>query len=457
MNKHKIFGLTSLLLIILGFLVLVPFREEFKSFIGKKNIDLAKYAINVIFRNEPTNEENTNRIYLNVNKFLKGDPLEKESFFKDGIIFDAYQLQNIFPGKHPFAINSSYIDFHNEDLILMSASGILTRYSIKDSIIKPQIINSNFNKFSNYQDFNTESNFGVKDILILEEEIYVSFTEKDDSDGYNTSVVKSKISNNLDFKYVLKSRSFIYPNKINEFNSHQSGGRIVPYKKDSLLITVGEYRDRSRAQDNFTINGKILAVHKENGGYRVVSKGHRNPQGLSYDRVSDIILSSEHGPAGGDEINLQLDTNRTSNFGWPISSYGVHYDLLNKYGEHTADEKRLIKDAPLHKSHEKFGFIEPIKYFEKSPGLSQVLLLEFNNRKIDFLVSTLGTINSPYIQSLLYIRYELENKELSILKHIKIEERIRDMVIDDNKNLWAIGETSGVILKTELNNIIEYK
>ena len=40
---------------------------------------------------------------------------------------------------------------------------------------------------------------------------------------------------------------------------------------------------------------------------------------------------------------------------------------------------------------------------------------------------------------------------------IKIEERIRDMVIDDNKNLWAIVETSGVILKTELNNIIGYK
>lgn len=195
MNRYKIFGLTSLLLLILGFLLLVPFREEFKSFIGKKNIDLAKYAINVIFRNGPTNEENTNRIYLNVNKFLKGDSLEKESFFKDGINFDAYQLQNIFPGKHPFATNSSYIDFHNEDLILMSASGILTRYSIKDSNIKPQIINSNFNKFSNYQDFNTESNFGVKDILILDEEIYVSFTEKDDSDGYNTSVVKSTISN----------------------------------------------------------------------------------------------------------------------------------------------------------------------------------------------------------------------------------------------------------------------
>ena len=454
MKKYKLYGLSFLTLLIMVFLLLVPFRAEFKRFIGKKNIDVAKYAVNVIFNKMPTNEENINSIYLNVNKFLKGDLLNKQSYFKDNVKFDLYQLQNIFPGKHPFAINSSYIDFYNEDLILMSATGILIRYNIKGPNIKPQIINSNFNKFSNYRDFNTESNFGVKDILILDDEIYVSFTEKDVNNGYNTSVVKSKISNQLDFKYVLKSQQFIYPNKIPEFNSHQSGGRIVPYKKDSILISVGEYRDRSRAQDDLTINGKIIAVHKENGGYRIVSKGHRNPQGLSYDSDKDIILSSEHGPAGGDEINLQLDSSIKLNFGWPISSYGTHYDLLNKYGEHTADEKRLIEGAPLHKSHEQYGFIEPIKYFDKSPGLSQVLLLDFDNNKFDFLVSTLGTINSPYIKSLMYMRYETENNRLSILKHIKIGERIRDMVIDKDKNLWAIGETTGVILKTELNNII---
>jgi hypothetical protein len=455
MKKYKLYGLSFLTLLIMGFLLLVPFRAEFKRFIGKKNIDVAKYAVNVIFNKMPTNEENINSIYLNVNKFLKGDLLNKQSYLKDNVNFDLYQLQNIFPGKHPFAINSSYIDFYNEDLILMSATGILIRYNIKGPNIKPQIINSNFNKFSNYRDFNTESNFGVKDILILDDEIYVSFTEKDVNNGYNTSVVKSKISNQLDFKYVLKSQQFIYPNKIPEFNSHQSGGRIVPFKKDSILISVGEYRDRSRAQDDLTINGKIIAVHKENGGYRIVSKGHRNPQGLSYDSDKDIILSSEHGPAGGDEINLQLDSSIKLNFGWPISSYGTHYDLLNKYGEHTSDEKRLIEGAPLHKSHEQYGFIEPIKYFDKSPGLSQVLLLDFDNNKFDFLVSTLGTINSPYIKSLMYMRYETENNRLSILKHIKIGERIRDMVIDKDKNLWAIGETTGVILKTELNNIID--
>ena len=47
-------------------------------------------------------------------------------------------------------IHHSYQDFHNKDLILMSATGILIRYNIKDSNIKPQIINSNFNKFTIY-------------------------------------------------------------------------------------------------------------------------------------------------------------------------------------------------------------------------------------------------------------------------------------------------------------------
>mgnify|MGYP006233091093 CR=1 FL=1 len=79
-------------------------------------------------------------------------------------------------------------------------------------------------------------------------------------------------------------------------------------------------------------------------------------------------------------------------------------------------------------------------------------MIEFNDKNLDFLVSTLGTINSPYVQSMLHMRYDLENQDLNILKHIKIGERIRDMVVDKNKVLWAIGETSGVILRTELDS-----
>ncbi len=55
--------------------------------------------------------------------------------------------------------------------------------------------------------------------------------------------------------------------------------------------------------------------------------GHRNPQGLFYDKANNFfLLEAEHGPEGGDEINLiQLNENITPNYGWAISSYGEHY------------------------------------------------------------------------------------------------------------------------------------
>ena len=57
--------------------------------------------------------------------------------------------------------------------------------------------------------------------------------------------------------------------------------------------------------------------------------GHRNPQGLYYDNEREIIIETEHGPFGGDEINIiKLDKiykNETQNFGWPVSSAGEHY------------------------------------------------------------------------------------------------------------------------------------
>ena len=54
--------------------------------------------------------------------------------------------------------------------------------------------------------------------------------------------------------------------------------------------------------------------------------GHRNPQGLYYNQSKNFVLSTEHGPQGGDEINLiTLLEKKIFNYGWPISSYGEHY------------------------------------------------------------------------------------------------------------------------------------
>ena len=70
---------------------------------------------------------------------------------------------------------------------------------------------------------------------------------------------------------------------------------------------------------------------------------------LDYSDQFDYILSSEHGPAGGDEINLNLGTDIVKNFGWPISSYGVHYSLQDSRTDaHGGDSERVIKSAPIY-------------------------------------------------------------------------------------------------------------
>ena len=74
---------------------------------------------------------------------------------------------------------------------------------------------------------------------------------------------------------------------------------------------------------------KIIKININNGEYKIISMGHRNPQGLYFDKDNNFILETEHGPRGGDEINLinirEFNNNKILNYGWAISSYGEHY------------------------------------------------------------------------------------------------------------------------------------
>ena len=156
-------------------------------------------------------------------------------------------------------------------------------------------------------------------------------------------------------------------NSYGEFQPIQSGGVMSDYNNNKLLLTTGNL-DLEITQDDESIFGKLLLVDKISGEYKIVSKGHRNAQGLFYDKVNNVILSTEHGPFGGDEVNIIKDILKKNNFGWPISSYGEHYP--------TMAPKDAYEKAPLHKSHSNYGFIEPIKYFVPSIGISQILKAE---------------------------------------------------------------------------------
>jgi glucose/arabinose dehydrogenase len=116
----------------------------------------------------------------------------------------------------------------------------------------------------------------------------------------------------------------------------QIGGRLALSGDGYLFISLGDRLDGSRAQDLSDTAGSIVRVKTDGSvpednpfvseqGARpeIWSYGHRNPQGLAFDRATGQLWEDEHGPQGGDEINLIV---RGGNYGWPIATYGVDYE-----------------------------------------------------------------------------------------------------------------------------------
>ena len=136
------------------------------------------------------------------------------------------------------------------------------------------------------------------------------------------------------------------------FTGYQTGGRMVNYK-DSLILTIGDFNDWTVPQNNLSIFGKILAIDLRSKKSRLLSLGHRNQQGLYLINDRKMLISTEHGPKGGDEVNIiklaDEDSKFNKNYGWPKSSYGNHYDVvpINSYTK---------KNAPLYKNHTKEQF-----------------------------------------------------------------------------------------------------
>lgn len=138
------------------------------------------------------------------------------------------------------------------------------------------------------------------------------------------------------------------------------GGRMAFAPDGKLLITTGEGFDyRERAQKLDTTMGKIVRIN-EDGSIppdnpfidtkgalpEIWTYGHRNPQGLAVDPATGVVYMHEHGPRGGDEINI---VERGANYGWPIATYGIDYS-----------------GAQITPFTEYEGTVQPIKYWVPS-------------------------------------------------------------------------------------------
>ena len=114
------------------------------------------------------------------------------------------------------------------------------------------------------------------------------------------------------------------------------GGRLAFDRDGYLFFTIGERGRMTNSQDLTVAMGKVHRVHddgripkdnpfvsKGDAFATIWSYGHRNPQGLAFDPRNGDLYDLEHGPRGGDELNL---VEKGRNYGWPVISYGMNYD-----------------------------------------------------------------------------------------------------------------------------------
>ena len=190
---------------------------------------------------------------------------------------------------------------------------------------------------------------------------------------------------------------------------------------EGLLIStsVVHAKEQMLAQDLQSIQGKILFLDLNNNMSNIFSYGHRSPQGLLV--FNDEILSTEHGPNGGDEINK---IEYKGNYGWPVSSYGEPY------------YENSLKPI-LSKDHKKNNFIEPIYSFLPSIGISEIINLPnvFSQHwKNNFIISSLNN------KSLFRIRFDDKYSKVTYSEKIFIGKRIRDLKYYSKLNIILLAQ-----------------
>ena len=310
-----------------------------------------------------------------------------------------------------------YLEIFKDKLIVVTKKGVFYQSNLSALINNEKEIN-----YTKLQVNNLFKKRGtIFDTLIIDNKIFVTKTS-DYENCRRLEVHSAEIKNELNFE-IFKS--------FKECKSIGIGaGRIQKYNFDGsegILITTNDSDNDapgSKAQNDNSIFGKIVFINMNTKKHEIISKGHRNAQGLFV--KDEIILSTEHGPKGGDEIN-RIFYNK--NYGWPVVSYGEPYES---------------KSLKYQKGHKKNGFEEPLYVFLPSIGISELIILpntfdpKWNNNA---LVTSLNG------RSIYRVKFQDEKfDKILYLEKIYIGERIRDIKYVTKFNLIILAlETTGDI------------
>ena len=215
-----------------------------------------------------------------------------------------------------------------------------------------------------------------------------------------------------------------FKNKGNPFAGYQIGGRLALWSDRELLVALGDHEfDGEESVETVSQNaaasyGKTILVNLVDRTSSIYTVGHRNPQGLHVDGQRNIWLA-EHGPKGGDELNL---ISAGLNYGWPVVTYGTAY---------THPEWPF---NPVQNRHD--GFQQPAFTWIPSIGISSIVRLKGDRLKIwkdDVLAGSL-------VAKALW-RIRVHDRRVVFVEKLAIGERIRDLIEtrDGRLLLWTEG------------------
>jgi glucose/arabinose dehydrogenase len=161
--------------------------------------------------------------------------------------------------------------------------------------------------------------------------IYLSYAKGIDAEHSTTAVARAVYDGRR-----LRDGTDIFVASTRSTSPTNFGGRMVFGTDGNLYVTVGERQEQERAQDMMDHGGKVLRLRDDGtvpsdnpfvgrAGVlpEIYTYGHRSPQGLAVQPGTGAIWENEHGPLGGDEINVLV---AGRNYGWPLVSYGTDYD-----------------------------------------------------------------------------------------------------------------------------------
>jgi len=211
------------------------------------------------------------------------------------------------------------------------------------------------------------------------------------------------------------------------------GCRIAQAPDHNLFLSLGDhFNPRHEAQNLANHIGKIVRikpdgsvppdnpfVNRPGAKPEIWSYGHRNPQGLAFNPQSGKLWEHEHGPRGGDEVNI---IEKGKNYGWPVIGYGIDYS-----------------GAKIHESTRKAGMEQPLKYWVPSIAPSGMAFYTG-----DLFAPWRGNLFVGALAGEMLVRLEVNGDQVGKEERLlqDLHERIRDVRQGPDSALWLLTDNA---------------